>query len=269
MPSITDPRLFLDSPAEGSWNMGVDQALLQSAEQGVASLRFYRWRPATLSLGYFQKQADRELHASSLTCPIVRRGSGGGAIIHDHELTYSLCLPATNAWAQKSGGKRASGKRLWNVGGWSSLYDLVHQSIKSALKSQGIDVELYSEGSSSNPDVQTNPKAFLCFQRRAIGDIICQGHKVGGSAQRRLKSGLIQHGSLLLKQSEFAPELPGLKEISNIEVDDQKLISELAASFESELECEFTESKLTETEILAAKEAVSKTFASEHWLSRR
>ena len=75
--------------------MAVDEALVGSANgagQGGV-IRFYQWRPATVSLGYFQRLRDRKSNAGSLNCPLVRRSTGGGAIIHDRELTYSLTLP--------------------------------------------------------------------------------------------------------------------------------------------------------------------------------
>src|SRR5687767_6703039 len=87
-------RLIIDPPAEGSWNMAVDEALLESAaDSGEITLRFYEWSRATLSLGYFQSHAERSGHTASLACPMVRRSTGGGAIVHDQELTYSLVVP--------------------------------------------------------------------------------------------------------------------------------------------------------------------------------
>src|SRR5262245_54691837 len=82
-------RLIVDGAAGGPWNMAVDETLLESAAaSGAASLRFYGWSEPTLSLGYFQRAAARQTHATSLGCPMVRRPSGGGAILHDWELTY-------------------------------------------------------------------------------------------------------------------------------------------------------------------------------------
>ena len=77
--------------------MAVDEALLlDAAENGIATLRFYEWSEPTLSLGYFQRYDDRYSHAASRDCAIVRRQTGGGAILHDRELTYSLTLPASH-----------------------------------------------------------------------------------------------------------------------------------------------------------------------------
>ena len=81
--------LLLDPPASGAWNMAVDEVLWRwSAAAGRCCWRFYRWEEPTLSLGYFQSYDDRARHAASQGCPVVRRPSGGGAIVHDKEKGY-------------------------------------------------------------------------------------------------------------------------------------------------------------------------------------
>ena len=103
--------------------MAVDEALLKSAnDNGQVTLRFYEWAEPTLSLGYFQKSADRAQHQASVDCEIVRRSSGGGAILHDHELTYSLSLPGTNRWSSKQ----------------NDLYGTVHKAIVDYLQHCGV-----------------------------------------------------------------------------------------------------------------------------------
>jgi lipoate-protein ligase A len=254
MTSPQTARLIIDPPARGSWNMAVDQSLLLSSslpDNGL-TLRFYRWSEPTLSLGYFQKQDDRNSHKPSLNCPIIRRASGGGAIVHDLELTYSLCLSATNRWSKKS----------------TELYDVAHNSIRAALHEQGIEVSLFQAPDGQQVKASTTDP-FLCFQRRALGDLICDGHKVGGSAQRRLKSSLIQHGSLLLSQSLCTPELPGLSELSKKNVDVEALISSIQLSIARELDCKFSAGALTQSEMEAAKKIERETFQSEHWIGRR
>ena len=119
---MADVRLIIDPPRRGPWNMAVDEALLMDAvENGNATLRFYQWSEPTLSLGYFQRYADREQHAASRNCAVVRRQTGGGAILHDRELTYSLVLPP--------GHPLAAMRR--------SLYDAVHQAFIAALSRRG------------------------------------------------------------------------------------------------------------------------------------
>jgi len=233
--------------------MAIDQALLETtAESGQTVLRFYRWSPATLSIGYFQSLADRKQHAASENCPIVRRASGGGAIVHDDELTYSICIP--------TGGSIAKAHTI--------LYDTVHHAIRKALAEQGMEVELY-ESPAGAPAKASKSDPFLCFSRRANGDLICDGSKVGGSAQRRLKNSLIQHGSLLLSQSAFAPELPGLKELSGIEVDSDRLQSRVTELLSQSIGYEFVTSKLSNTEATRAAAIQSEKFNDNSWLNKR
>ena len=102
--------------------MSVDQALLETVEQsGQMTLRIYQWEPATISLGYFQAYDDRQQHEASSNCPVVRRKTGGGAIVHDNEITYSLCVPSSERWSSKN----------------SELYDLVHNSLIELLAGYG------------------------------------------------------------------------------------------------------------------------------------
>jgi lipoate-protein ligase A len=192
--------LLIDPPASGAWNMAVDEALLESAAGGSGTLRFYRWTPATLSLGYFQAASDRAQHAASVDCPLVRRASGGGAILHDQELTYSIALPQ-----QTPGGMSAA-----------ALYDLFHRTLIAALADVGIVAELHRppDGGCEARVRQSAAEPFLCFQRRSCGDILYRSAKIVGSAQRRRRGAVLQHGSILLARSRYGPELPGILDLN-------------------------------------------------------
>ena len=222
--------------------MAVDEALLfDAAEHGVASLRFYGWSEPTLSLGYFQQYADRQKHAASRHCAIVRRQTGGGAILHDHELTYSLVLPASHPLTKPA----------------DRLYSIVHHSFVDALSSAAEAV-----GSCFQPEIREHDaerenrhEPFLCFQRQSRGDVIIRmqdggyreeglnsnavpspphppsrilslqhrAWKILGSAQRRYRGAVLQHGSLLLKRSLSAPELPGIGDLSDLTVASEEI----------------------------------------------
>jgi len=204
-------RLLVDPPAAGAWNMAVDEALLESAAEGVGTLRFYEWTPATLSLGYFQSAAQREQHAASRDCPLVRRASGGGAILHDRELTYSVAMPQAAARENQT----------------SALYDLFHESLILALAEFGVPAALFLPTERNCvPEVRQNAApAFLCFQRRTCGDVVYQGAKIVGSAQRRRRGAVLQHGSILLARSPHAPELLGIGELTGIAISPADLIA--------------------------------------------
>ncbi len=259
-------RLIIDPPANGAWNMAVDQALLETAsESGLTTLRFYQWDEPTLSLGYFQKHEDRALHPPSLTCPLVRRRTGGGAILHHSELTYSLCVPSSNRWCAKN----------------AELYEAIHLMVIGYLQQKSIRASLYREttaavktpvfNAASNETEDKNnrpridPSAFLCFGRRSAGDVVMQGYKIMGSAQRRGKNALLQHGSLLLERSRFAPELPGIEDISGGQISLKKTIEKLSASAENELRIELFAGMLSKLELEAAKRIFFELFGNQQW----
>ncbi len=199
-------RLIDDPPLPGPFNMAVDQVLLEECgASGQATLRLYRWQPATLSLGYFQPLSARADHLPSLDLDVVRRATGGGAIVHDRELTYSLVVPLNDRWSVRH----------------SELYDLVHEAIIECLGEWGAACTAWCEDGSSQ--VAPGPKAFLCFQRRSPGDLVLDGFKVCGSAQRRDRRALLQHGSILLRQSSHAPELPGVADLCATPIDERQL----------------------------------------------
>lgn len=258
---VDTANLILDPPARGDWNMAVDQALLLSAEQtGQATLRFYRWETATLSLGYFQKVADREQHPGSIQCPIVRRASGGGAIVHDQELTFSLAIPSDNRWSKKN----------------NDLYRNVHGCIVSSLQSLGVDAGLYEKTMKDDGAAQaigssvvrsSNP--FLCFHRRTDGDIILDGQKVGGSAQRRAKNAILQHTSLLLRKSLAAPELAGIEDLGGVTLDESGLINDLVQRLSKTLLVAFRPAKLTFEQKEMVEKIVEQTFGNSSWLGRK
>ena len=269
-------RLILDPAADGAWNMSVDQALLETADStGLISLRFYTWSEPTLSLGYFQSHHDRQLHEPSLDCQLVRRRTGGGAILHDNELTYSLCVPSENRWSEKN----------------SELYRLVHRCIIELLDEVGIRSELFGDTKESKnleisaaedsqqaaqKDVSNDTltptvdqKSFMCFNRRADGDIVIQGHKVVGSAQRRIKKSLLQHGSILLNRSNFAPTIKGISDLSELNLQPDELAKLLAAKVFKCLCVQAFEGALKDPEVEAAKSAYSLQYNSEHWNQQR
>jgi lipoate-protein ligase A len=174
---------FTDPPRDGPANMAIDGALLEAAGgQGV--LRLYRWSPATLSLGYFQKYDDpqRLCDPQLSRLPVVRRCTGGGAIVHADELTYSLVLPLDHPLA----GSRPA-----------DLYHWMHARIAEAIASLGAaDVRARGPGGAT-----ARGGEFLCFAAHASFDLMAGQDKLAGSAQRRTRSGLLQHGSVVLARA--------------------------------------------------------------------
>ncbi len=230
--------------------MALDQALLECVDQtGLSILRFYRWSPATLSLGYFQSYAEREQHALSRELDVVRRVSGGGAIVHDRELTYSLVVPIASRWSK----------------GNRELYNLVHESIIEFLADCGIAATLFD--SSRDPINRENP--LLCFERRADGDILIGSHKIGGSAQRRSKNALLQHGSILLEQSPLAIELPGIFDLTGIAIDSAILSNALQGLISKKMGAELVGFEIPSKWMDLAQAIETERFGAMAWTHNR
>ncbi len=247
MPSA---NLLIDPPASGVWNMAVDEALLESAlATGDITLRIYQWETATVSLGYFQRLANRQSHAESLACPLVRRQSGGGAIVHDAELTYSLTLPPRHPWA-------AHPQRLYNA---------VHKSLIATLAQWRVTATMNCDP----PQTEPSQEPFLCFSRRAAGDVLVGDAKVIGSAQRRSHGAVLQHGSVLLQRSTAAPQLPGIEELTGVGIpiaDFVQLWSEKAAE---SLSVEWSAGEHSANLRSRAQQIAAEKYDSEPWLNRR
>ncbi len=241
-------RLILDPPAAGTWNMAVDEALLSScSETAATTLRVYAWSEPTLSLGYFQAAADRGAHGASANCAVVRRATGGGAILHDREMTYSFTTPVRDR----------NGR---DVHGW---YDAFHRSLAATLDEGGVRTTLCGQ---TNRGLETR---FLCFQRRSAGDLLLGPAKIAGSAQRRQRRAMLQHGSLLLKTSPFAPELPGITDLGPVDLLSESFTQRWLAVLADQLQLDWCEAGLSVEERQRATVIEQKKFSQPRWTLRR
>ena len=175
-------RLLLTPPARGAWNMAVDEALLESVGRGesLPALRLYAWQPPCLSLGYAQPFSDVDIpRLKERGWELVRRPTGGRAILHTDELTYSVIAPPDEP--------RLAGTLL-------ESYNHLAQALLAALRLLGLPVEM-QERSAASQAGNTNP---VCFEAPSTYEITVGGKKLVGSAQARRKEGVLQHGSLPL-----------------------------------------------------------------------
>lgn len=186
-------RFLIEGSAQtGSWNMAVDEFLLQQAlGAGELSVRIYRWSQPTISLGYFQDSDEFKASGQYAGLPAVRRLSGGGAILHDREVTYSLAIPPGHPLTEDP----------------VRIYELAHSGIQYALKPFGV------EPVPRGVPLSLTEEPFLCFSRGDRNDLVLGGVKVVGSAQRRRKGAVLQHGSILLEASPHEPALPGIVDL--------------------------------------------------------
>lgn len=173
-------RLINDYSTFGAYNMAADEAIMRSVAAGnsLPTLRLYGWQPPCLSLGYGQRALDvdwERLTARGWHC--VRRTTGGRAILHTDELTYSLSLPLTHELAQ---------------GEVVESYREISRALLAALRLLGMQ---------PNAEKRTmSEKSFdpVCFETPSDYEITVDGRKLIGSAQARRGGGLLQHGTLPL-----------------------------------------------------------------------
>ena len=200
-------------PQSGVRNMAVDEALLEAAlEREECTVRWYRWRTGTVSVGYFQDGRAAAAIPGLAALPVVRRLTGGGAILHHHEWTYSCAVPAEHPLAQTP----------------LRIYELVHGQIIAALDEAGIH-----SAALRGAAVSGQQEAFLCFGRGDPRDVVLKGNKIVGSAQRRRRGAVLQHGSLLLHRSEYAGQFPGVLDLAAGAALDDGFIVGLAESIGS------------------------------------
>lgn len=225
--------------------MALDEAMLESAASGVATLRFYRWSEPTLSLGYFQSAADRLRDPLLTRCAWVRRASGGAAIVHDRELTYALAVPAGADW---------NTSRTWT--------ERMHGIVADHLLGQHCVFVDTCEAE----EVQA---PFLCFRHLTPGDLIMGEHKVVGSAQRKLRGATLQHGSVLLDASGLAPSLPGINDLWGTAISFDELAEGLLDRFAAETDWTLEPGELTDRERDAVDRIAVQKYESTVWNDKR
>jgi lipoate-protein ligase A len=243
-PAAGTPWRLLDTPpAPGAWNMAVDEALAESVRAGGPPvLRVYRWSPACLSLGRNQPSGgyDRdEIRRRGLD--VVRRPTGGRAVLHHRELTYSV---ATREGA---------------LGGPRQSYAALNRALVAGLARLGVPARLQPAGAERAP----LPSLAPCFEQPVEGEVTAEGRKLVGSAQRMDRGVMLQHGSLPIHDDQSAvagllrgdaqgapPEPPAtLAELLGAEPAWDRLVDALAAGWEEALCVRLERSGLTGEEL--------------------
>jgi len=173
-------RLIDSGPCSAPYNMALDEAIALSVRKDDAppTLRFYGWDRPSLSLGCFQKSADLDLaYCRRNSIPVVRRPTGGRAILHGDELTYSFSVRTDQAPFAK---------------GLLESYRSISIAFSLAFRKIGLIVASKKQKEKG----RVLARSPLCFQSSSYGEILIAGRKIVGSAQKRWKDGLLQQGSI-------------------------------------------------------------------------
>ena len=265
-------RLSTSPPAHGAWNMAIDEAILEHVARGDAppTLRLYAWQPPTLSLGRSQPLADvNRAFLREKGWGLVRRATGGRAILHADELTYAIIAPKENIHVQ---------------GSVLESYRHLAQALLLALKTLGADVQI--EGEAERKKAKSTP---VCFESPSAYEITINGKKIIGSAQARQKGGVLQHGSLPLTgdltritqalvfpdaQSRRAAAEKLLQRATTLESALGRKIAWEEASkafvhaFERVLKVRFKSEEISQAEMARADELVTEKYAHPQWTAR-
>jgi lipoate-protein ligase A len=270
---MTEPwRYICTPPARGAWNMAVDEAVLESAGRGVSlpALRLYAWQPACLSLGYAQSIKDVDLpRLKAHGWELVRRVTGGRAILHVDELTYSIAA--------------APGERLMR-GSILESYQRLAGALIAAVRALGLPVEM-----EENAPPASAAKGPVCFEVPSAYEIVVAGKKLIGSAQARKKEGILQHGTFPLsgdltritqalvfpdEQSRLAAGQKLLARAVTAESVTGRIIpwetaaAAFVSAFETSLDIKLEPDELTGAELARAEELVQNKYDHPVWTER-
>jgi len=265
-------RLMITTPAPGAWNMAVDEAVLQSVGRRAAppTLRLYAWQPACLSLGQAQSFKDVDLaRLKDHGWDVVRRVTGGRAILHTDELTYSVIAPPDEP--------RVQGSVL-------ESYSRLAHALLSAVRALGLPVSM--EPDVPPPGAASGP---VCFEVPSAYEIVAAGKKLIGSAQARKKEGVLQHGSLplhgdltritqvLVYPDEATREDAARSLLAHAttfenaggrRVEWQTAAQAFVSAFEGELDLKFEPAGLSVDEAARADELVANKYDHPDWTER-
>lgn len=264
---------------DAATNMAVDEAILLCHSRGTVppTLRFYRWRPPAVSLGYFQRleKAVRADLCRELGIQVVRRLTGGKAVLHDQELTYSVIVaeshPLMPATVLES-------------------YKVIAGGLLAGLARLGITVAIAPPSRDAGKDRSRTVSSAACFNTLAGYELTAGGKKIVGSAQVRRRGVILQHGSLpwvldadklflvlqisdrriadRMKQA-FLAKATCLQAVAGREISWGEAGAALREGFAAALGVKFVSSQLTSEEISLAEELAETKYRSRAWTYRK
>jgi lipoate-protein ligase A len=267
-------RLVRSAPTRGAENMAVDDAVLQAVckKKSPCTLRVYAWQPPCLSLGYAQSFQDVDTsRLDDLGWDVVRRPTGGRAILHADELTYALIAPDSHP--AFSGGVLASYRKL-------------SDALVRALEILGLDVDV-SPDSALSEEQRQEP---VCFQRPSAYEITVQGKKIVGSAQLRRLGAVLQHGTIplggdiaricqVLKYDDDSARQDAVhgvrmrsatvEDILHTQAPWETAVRALTQGFEQALGWQFSEGNLSPLELNTSRALIESRYASQEWTRRK
>ena len=267
-------RVIKSKSYDGAMNMAIDEAIMIAHKEGRVkpTLRFYTWDPACITIGYFQKLEDEiDLEkCMELNVDCVRRITGGRAVLHENELTYSVIVSEDNDLMDSS---------------ISKSYKFISEALVKGLNLSGI----YTDELNKGEKIGRENLSAACFNAHASYEISINKKKVVGSAQSRKDGVILQHGSIILdfdvnklfeiiktesveKKERLinftARKASGIENETNIKLEVDELEKNLIQGIKEHFNVEFIEEGLTEYECNIAKNLYEK-FRSDEYNKKR
>ncbi len=259
-------RLILSGNEDAYMNMALDEAIATLVQEGKLppTLRFYGWEKTSITIGAFQRinEVNTE-YCLKKGIPIVRRPTGGRAILHGKDLTYSFSSPNNPPYFSE---------------GLLQTYGYISRAFLLGFKALGMDVQMKSRREKGR--VLTGSS--LCFQSVSYGEITLEGKKLIGSAQKRWKRGFLQQGSLMLsidademkrvfkkvKADQIISAMTSVYE-HYPHITTGQLIKEISSAFEDVFSIRFLQEEPTQEEIALARKLIEEKYSSPDWLNYR
>lgn len=255
--------------------MAIDEAMLILHSQGKVppTIRFYGWKPATLSIGYFQK-VEKEIHLEAVQrhgLGFVRRPTGGRAVLHDQELTYSVVISESHPMIPQA---------------VTEAYRVISMGLLHGFKDLGLDAYFSTPKSEKEKEALKQPRSAVCFDAPSWYELVVEGRKVAGSAQTRQKGVILQHGSILMDidqdllfdvfrfpnerikerlKANFTNKAVAINQLCPEPVTLIEVKEAFRKGFEQGFNIELEEGELTEEELTLVKELVQTKYGADEW----
>ena len=262
-------RLILDRPGDAAWNMASDEAISEACRmrQSPPTLRFYTWKQPAVTIGYFQ-EAEKQINFAACgekAIPVVRRVTGGRAVLHGNDLSYSVCCGSPDTVLPDN---------------LRESFMAIGRGFAEGLARLGLEVA-YLTG-----PVTRAVRSPACFATTARHEMTCGGRKIMGSAQRRWRDGLLQQGSLLFRfdaeaygklfrlpkkvgRDRFIQEMrlgtAGLDELVRSPLGFDAVSDQISAGFEKTMGISLRPAGLSWYETERTNELVQSKYSKESW----
>ncbi|OXM84076.1 lipoate--protein ligase family protein [Paenibacillus rigui] len=276
-------RFISSGPQDPAYNMAADEAILIAHSEGKVppTVRFYGWDPATLSIGYFQKAMEEidfeQLKAEGLG--FVRRPTGGRAVLHDKELTYSIIVAESYPGIPR---------------GVTEAYRVLSEGLLAGFRNLGLDAQMVQLASEEDKTKYASMGSAACFDSPSWYELVVEGRKIAGSAQTRQKQVVLQHGSILLDmdtdqlfrvlkfkneriqarlKQQFVHKAVAINDLCRQLQRDTVQMDEAEQAFRigmaEGLDVELVEGELTDYEQSLVQQLIDEKYANESWNLRR